>query len=444
MIESILGRILSFIVVLGIMVFFHEFGHFITARLIGVRIETFSFGFGKRLFGIRRKNTDYRVSLIPLGGYVKMAGEEPNEERQGLPDEFLSRKRWERFLILIMGAVMNIILAVFFITLVNLIGVSIPAYLEKQARIGWIEEGSPAEKANLHVGDIILSIDGKEINNWKDVEIIISTNPKKSLQVKIKRNYEVMNLILNTESQTPFEMGYAGFYWELPPKIGFIVSGFPASKAGLKEGDLITKINRKPIENYYGLRKIVRANPNTELTFTVKRNMELKEIKIIPYKQDDFGMIGINPEIETSIKRYSFFSAIGNSIHENWKMAFLVFDVLRKLFSGKISIKTLSGPLEIADFSYHAVRSGFISFISFMALISLQLGIFNLIPIPGLDGGHIFILTLESIIRKDFSLKLKEIVIQIGFGFLILLMVFIIINDIVKKFPKGWETIFPW
>ncbi|MGQ9618398.1 MAG: RIP metalloprotease RseP [Candidatus Aminicenantia bacterium] len=439
----IIERILWFLILIGIMVFVHEFGHFIFAIISKVRVEVFSFGFGPRILGIRRKETDYRISLIPLGGYVKLAGESYEEGYKGEPYEFLSQPRWKRFIILFMGSGMNIILAILIVYFINLVGVSVPAYLENPSLIGWVEEETPAYEAGLMLGDEIVEIEGRTVKKAQEVENIISTNPNKELKIKIKRKGEIIEKILKTKSRTKFGIGDAGIYFLIPPKIGFVSSGLPASKAGLKPMDEILEVNSKKVRSYFEVRDLIRKSPGKEVSLLIKRGNEIKEVKVVPKNEKGIGVIGITFHIDTIKKKYGVFKAFWQSVKENLRLTFLVVDVLRKMVRGEISVRSLSGPVDIADFSYQAAKSGSLGFLSFLAIISLQLGIINLLPIPGLDGGHIFIILIESVARRDLNLKLKERIIQIGFLFLILLMVFVVANDIVKRLPSGWRSIIP-
>ncbi len=440
---QLIERIFWFLILLGIMVFVHEFGHFISAIFSRVRVETFSFGLGPRLFGIRRKHTDYRVSLIPLGGYVKLAGETYEEGFKGEPYEFLSQPRWKRFIILFMGSVMNISLAILLVFLINIIGVSVPAYLENPPVIGWVEENTPAHEAGLLIGDIITSIEGKKVSKAQEVESIISTNPDKVLRIKVIRERKILEKTLKTKSRTRYGIGDAGIFFMIPPKIGFVSTGLPASKAGLKPMDKILQVNGTKVRSYFEVRDIIRKSPEKEVFLLIERGGEKKEVKIVPKNEKGVGVIGITFHIDSIKKKYGVLKALSNSVKENVRLTFLVVEVLRKMVRGEISVKTLSGPVDIADFSYQAAKSGFIGFLTFLSLISLQLGIINLLPIPGLDGGHIFIIFIEAIIRRDLSLKLKERIIQMGFFILILLMIFVIANDIVKRLPSGWKSLIP-
>jgi len=441
---SVLGTILAFIIVFGILVFVHEFGHFFMAKLVGIRVDVFSFGYGKRLFGFKKGDTDYRVSLIPMGGYVKFPGEEVYEkEREVEPGDFMAAKRWQRLLTIVMGPVMNILLAVILVAAINMVGAPVPVYQSQTPVIGWVEPDSPAEKTDLQIDDEILSIDGQRTKTWSDVELAVGTKPKRTIKLEVKRGEEIIDVDLLTEGKTIHEMGYAGFFGKILTEIKMLVPDAPAEKAGLKPGDVILEIDGQPAY-YFQFLEMIQDNPNVELNFRIRRVEELLDIPVTPRLKGDVGEIGIAQVIEFKEESLGFFTAFKQSVKDNVRLTFLVINFIKDLLTGEATARQLGGPIEIASLSYTALRMGLLAMMSWIALISLQLGIINLFPIPVLDGGQILVISLEGIFRRDFSPKVKQIVMQIGFAIFIVLIVFVILNDVAKRLPNGWDSLIPF
>ena len=449
----IIGTILVFAFVFGILVFVHEFGHFFMAKLVGIRVEVFSWGYGKRLFGIKKGETDYRISMIPLGGFVKFSGEEVLEEKREMDSrDFMAKKRWERFLVLVMGSVMNLCLAVVLMAIINMAGVSVSKYLDQEAVIGWIEAGSPAEKAGLKVDDEILTIDNKKINNWSDVDLALGTKPEKAVDIEVRRGDEVFSTELFTESKSVrlirgssanIEMGYAGFSPKMWAQVMMVSPGSAAEKAGIEAGDVIKEINGERL-HYFVFTETIQKYPEEEIEFGILRGEEFLYLNVTPKREGDVGVIGVATTVESVSKQFGFFAAVAQSVKENARMAFMVINFIKDLFTGEASTRQLGGPIEIANFSYAAFRMGFMTMMWWIAFISLQLGIINLFPIPMFDGGHILVLGLEGLFRRDFSVKVKQFIMQIGFVLVIILFVFIILNDVVKRLPNGWDSLIPF
>jgi regulator of sigma E protease len=443
---AIFGTVLAFLIVFGILVFIHEFGHFFMAKLVGIRVEVFSFGYGKRLLGFKKGQTDYRISVLPMGGYVKFLGEGIFEPDRALaPDDFMAKKRWQRFLVLLMGSVMNIVLAIVIVAGTNMAGVSLPEYLDEKPVIGWIEPGSPAEKAGLRIEDEILSVDGKKVPTWSDLELAIGTRPDKQLTLEIARDGQVQSvqMVTGKEKGTKYEIGYAGFAAKILTQVQFVKPGWPAEKGGMQAGDLIQAINGQPI-NANKFLEVIEKSPGKELEFSLIRDGQPVTLSIAPRLDGKVGKIGVTQSVKSVVKKFAFFAAIKESVKYNANLFFMVIEVIKNLLTGQASVKQLGGPLEIADLSYTTFRMGFLAFISWIGFISLQLGVFNLFPIPVLDGGQLFVLILEGIFRRDFSPKARQIWMQIGFVIFVILIVFIILNDIVKRLPSGWKSLVPF
>ena len=443
---TILGTILAFVIVFGILVFIHELGHFAMAKAVGIRVETFSFGYGKRLIGFKKGHTDYRISVLPLGGYVKFLGEgmfEPGRELA--PDDFMAKPRWQRFLVILMGAVMNVVLAVVIVAAINMIGQSVPEYLDQRPVIGWIDADSPAAKAGLRVEDEILTINRKKVAMWSDVEIAIGSRPESRLPLEIRRDGAIvpMEITTGTEKVTRYEIGYAGFYGKIPTQVRMVTPGSPAEKAGIQGGDVIATIDGEPAY-FFKFIQTIEKSAGRELAVTVDRGGREVALTVTPRLEGKVGKIGVLHGMKSVTKKYGFFPAIGQSVKENGKLFFLVIDFIKNLVTGQQSARQLGGPLEIANLSYAALKMGFLPLLSWIALISLQLGVINLFPIPVFDGGQLFVLIIEGIFRRDLGPKARQIWMQLGFVIFVLLLGFLILNDIVKRLPNGLKSLWPF
>ena len=434
--------LLAFLFVLGVLIFVHELGHFLAARRLGVRVLTFSLGFGPKIFNVKRGDTDYCVSLIPLGGYVKMAGDNVEDTRAGKPDEFLSKTKWERFQILIAGPVMNILLAFVVTTVVLLQGTEVPAFEEEPPVLGGVIADSPAAKAGLQRGDRILTAAGELVPTWNALNMAIGIRPEKDVTLTLERAGQPVTVGLQTTSETKFQIGSIGVLPDINPIIRSAIPGDPADKAGLKAGDVVVAVDGERIILSSDLVKATSKNAGNLITITVRRDGQELQIPVTPVLRDNRGMIGITTSEPTRSFQPGPLQAISLSAQRTVEGSGLIFKTIGQLLSGQASPKQLMGPVAIAQLSGESVQAGWVALFALMSMISLNLGVLNLMPIPVLDGGHILILLLEGMARRDFSARVKERMLTAGFVVLMMLMVTVIYNDLTRI---SWiEGLMPW
>jgi regulator of sigma E protease len=422
---------IAFIIVLGFLIFAHEAGHFFVAKLFRVRVLVFSFGFGKRLFGFRRGPTDYRVSLVPLGGYVRMAGDTPEENQPANPDEFLSKPKWQRFLILLAGPLMNIIIAIVFVAGLLTMGTET---LSIGTVVSSVTPGKPGAVAGLQPGDRIVAVGGEAVDNFDDLKMAISLQAGTPLRVEYVRNgvHHTTTLTPERENTDLGPIGRAFIYPYQPTIVGRVMPDSPAARAGLRLGDRIIAANGRPTPEYPAFTEIFEAAKNGPIALDVQRGASTLRVTLPPAPPDDRnGFRGFIPP--TEVHKYSVGTALAESVRQNWKMLRYAFITLGRLVRGEASVKELSGPLSIARISGEMLRRGWVEVVSLMAMISLQLGIMNLLPIPVLDGGHIMILLIEGLFRRELSLRVKERIQQVGFAVLAALMIVVLYHDVITN-----------
>jgi len=438
--QNIATNLVGIVIVLGFLVFAHESGHFFVAKLFRVRVLVFSLGFGKRLFGFRKGATDYRVSLVPLGGYVRMAGDTPEENQPADPDEFLSKPKWQRFLILVAGPFMNIVIAIAFMAIIAMVGTE--SVIIKPV-IGEVTPGKPAARAGLLPGDRIVAINGEPMNDFDDMRLAIGMHGGTPLRIDYVRDGQRRFTTLTPEPEdSEFgPVGRAGIRPYLDTTVGRVTPGTPAAIAGLRTGDRIVAVNGHPVSQLSELDTWFDAAKKSAIVLDVVRGAA-GSVEF-PTSQERFRTTlpnsgdpsdpyrGFFPP--TEIHKLSFFPAIKDSVEQNWKMLRYAFITLGRLFRAEGSVKELSGPISIARISGEMVRRGVMPVVALMAMISLQLGIMNLLPIPVLDGGHIMILLIEGVARRDLSLRVKERIQQVGFAVLAALMIVVIYNDVITN-----------
>jgi regulator of sigma E protease len=432
-----------FILVLGVLIFVHELGHFLAARRIGVRVLTFSLGFGPKLLKFRRGDTEYCVSAIPLGGYVKMAGENPEDARTGASDEFLSKSKWQRFQVLIMGPVMNLALALVVMAFVLYQGADVPAFTQQQVVVGTVEADSPAQKAGILPGDHIIQVGTIQVETWEEFGLETVTKANRAVKLTIIRDGKTIEREVVPVAVGKYEEGVTGVIPPLRPQVASVQPGEPAEAAGLRTGDVILAVNdEKPIVHARVI-EIIRANEGKPLQFEILRDGSTLTVPVTPKKFGDLVRIGAQiRELEVRIIQPNLIEAFKLSAQRNYDWAKLIVRTLGGLFTRDTPVKQLMGPVAIAGLSGEAAQAGWIQLFSLMAMISLNLGLLNLMPIPVLDGGHITILALEGLSRRDFSMKVKEKMLLGGFVLLLMLMVTVIYNDLARI--QWIQKLIPW
>jgi regulator of sigma E protease len=368
-----------------------------------------------------------------------MAGENPLESRSGAPDEFMSHPRWQRFVIAIAGPAMNIILAVVLLTGVFMVHYEHPVYLDQPAVVGWVLENSPAAKSGIEQGDRIVRIEGQQNPTWEDVLLKVAITSKGSLDVAVQRGNEILEKQIQPEVDGTDQYGTVGWLPDQPITVTELEPNMPAAQAGLKLGDEIVAVNGTPMRSLLSVIHYLRQNGSKPVQVTAMRNGQQLNFKITPIQTEEDGQKNYRLGFQSrpvQIDKLPFAQALNRSIEENKRYSLLIVDLVRKLVQHKASIKQMEGPIGIARASGDAARQpGWTPLLSLMAMISLNLGIFNLLPIPILDGGIIMLLIIESLLRRDISVRIKERIYQTAFVFLILFAVVVIYNDLMKALP---------
>jgi regulator of sigma E protease len=430
-------------VVLGFMILIHEFGHYAVAKLLGVRVEQFAIGFGKRLVGFRKGDTDYRINILPLGGYVKMSGENPMDERTGDPGEFMSHPRWHRFLIAIAGPTMNILLAIVLLTTVYMVHYEYPVFRDQPAVIAGVKHDSPAAQAGLQLGDRIVKVDGIVNPTWEQLQPRVLLSANQPLTVTIQRGDQIFEKTIVPQAVTSNEVGSAGWFPEEPVVVDQVDPDTPAARAGRKEGDRIVALDGQPLLSIEAMIDQLQQTKEKPIDLTVIRGNQTLNFQMSPVfsKTEDPKekryRLGIVNKSEMKVTTLPFGQALRHSLQENKKYSLLILELAKKIVQGKVSPRMVSGPIGIAqDAGWAARQKGWMPLLELTAGISLNLGIFNLLPIPILDGGVILFLFIEGLMRRDVSLRIKERVYQAAFVFLVLFAVMVIYNDLAKTL--GW------
>ena len=419
-----------FLIVIGILVFVHEFGHFIMAKRAGVRVEKFSLGMGPKLFGYKKGDTEYIISVLPLGGYVKMAGENPDEEPTGDPGEFQSKTVWQRMKIAATGPLTNIALAFIVMPIVFMIG----TYTLGPARVGYVDKGSPAERVGFMVGDIIEKINGRNISDWEKAEMLFAVNPDTEVQVAIDRSGDKKMLTLRPQLDPEKNIGTSGLYPDFPAEVGGLMKGLPAEKAGVQLHDKIISVNGKPVHYWNQFSTAIKNSQGEKQRITIDRGGKQINVSITPVEHTGQYIIGIQPFLKLVLKQYGFFESLRLGFDKTIDLIDLTFLTLKKLVTFNLSIKTLGGPVMIAQMSGKAAEAGLSTFLNFLAFVSISLGILNLLPIPVLDGGLILFMLIEAVRKKPLKRRTMEIAQSIGASVLISLIAVVSYHDIMRMF----------
>jgi regulator of sigma E protease len=447
--------VVGIVLVLGVMVLIHEWGHFVVARMCKVRVDVFSIGFGPRLFGWKKGPTDYRVSALPLGGYVRMAGQDPTEVDSqgrfgsaapgeavpvptGAADELMSKKRWQRALISAAGPFVNLIFPIFLLTgMFAVVGVPYPAFYDDPVKITEIPATAGPQNP-LKPGETIVSVNGVATSNWEQVLLALrQVVPGTTVKMEVEQSgaRRTVDVPVPDKAETDKIVGYA----PIKPVIDQVGPGTPAEHSGLREGDLITAVNGQKIYYWEQFQQLTRSSNGQPMTLDVTRKGgQQVQLTVTPKKGaagmgDDIYQIGIGfPEI-MAYKRVSFSDSFKNAGLDTAGTIAQTVDVVGRLFSGRVSIRQLQGPVGISHMAGQAVRKGPSYVINLMVVISINLGILNLLPIPILDGGNILLLAIEGVIRRDLSMSFKERFVQVGLVFLLVIFAIVMYNDILRR-----------
>jgi len=442
--------LLGVALVLGVMILVHEWGHFIAARIFGVRVDVFSIGFGPRLFGWKRGATDYRISAIPLGGYVRMAGadmsevDSGDEAPTGSPDELMSKPRWQRAVIAFAGPAVNLVFPILLLTAYFVaIGVPYPLFEDQPVVVKGVPANSPAAMAGLQAGDTVVSINGERSSDWAQAGKTISQvqpNTKLSLEAEnagTRRTLEIPVQAKDIE-QPERLIGFA----PVKPLLEDVAPGMPAARAGLKESDLIVSVDGKKIQWWGEFTERIRGSNGKPVALEVERKGQILHLTVTPAPQpspngrgETVYQIGVQRHEDLSYKRVNFVDGTRDAGLKTFETIEETIGVVGRLLSGRVSVKQLQSVVGISRAAGQAVHQGPLAVISLMVLISVNLGILNLLPIPILDGGTILLLAIEGGLRRDLSLAFKERFVQVGLVFLLVLFAYVMYNDVVRLLP---------
>ena len=436
-----LTTILSFLAVLGVLIFIHELGHYLAARHVGVRVEAFSIGFPPTALAKQVGETEYRISWLPLGGYVKLYGQNVTDEDPEDPANYAAKSIFQRLYILAAGPAMNLLFALIFMPLVFWIGMDIPAYLNDAPYIQNVQPGSYAYQLGVRANDEIIAVNGSKVQTWEELHSAlgqISSAENLSLEIDRAGNSMIMESS-GIEIRRTASMGWSPL---LSPIVGGFTGDSPAEKAGIQAGDKVKAINGKPIQDWMeispAVQKFMKDSSNTvesstkKLLVEIERNAVVQFVEVAPYLEPKSQRWLLGMSMQQISRSHAFGESVVLGSARLWFLTKATFSFLGQMFQGEGSMDDLGGPIKIGIVIGEAVRSGIADLFFLMSFISLQLGIFNLLPIPALDGGHIFMLLVEKFNKGPLSITMRERTQMIGFSVLISLMVFVTWNDLMS------------
>lgn len=431
---NILSNILALLAVIGVIIFVHELGHFLAARLFRIRVRMFSIGFGPRLWGFRRGDTEYRLAMVPLGGYVAFSGIDPSNPT-GDAGDFITRPRWQRMIVLLAGPAANVVLSIVLIAAALVAGTELAGPRDLGTEIGAVAPESAASTAGLQAGDTILRLDDEDVSHWREVSNIVLTSPERRLAVEYERDGRTLRTVLVPHRIPRHELGDAGMYGSLLPRVREVAEGRPAERAGIRYGDTLYAVNGHPIADADDFRRLVEPRAGEEVSIEIGRGDERFVVQLVPTEEGGVGRAGITIG-NFSYQRVGLGYALIESARINWEITTEIFGFLGRLVERRVSPRSaIAGPIEIARISGQAARRSFNDLVFLTALISLNICILNLLPIPLLDGGQLVILLFESVMRRDLSLRVRSLVIRFGLVMLVGIMMFALYFDLVKNLP---------
>jgi len=441
-----LEQIIFGIIFLGILVFVHELGHFLVAKMNRVKVLKFSLGFGPKIISRKWGETEYMICAVPLGGYVQMLGEGKGEmgEDALLTEEekshsFAHKTVGQRTAIVAAGPIMNLILPFLILPIAYMVGVDMPAFLDQKTCIGYVLEESEGAVAGFEPGDCIVTIGDDPIASWSDANKALISHAGMPLEFGVERGTETINLSIGEDNGSLEGLQALGLFPRQPAIIGALSPGMPAKSAGMEVGDRIVAIDGSEVSNWYDLRVFIQQSEGETQQFTVDRSGTRVDLEVAPTKKGRDGdfLIGVGPEQQVVFKRFGFIESIRYGAERTMDLIELTLVFIQKLFSGHVSTKNIGGPIMVVQIAGQAAQTGLASSLTFLAFLSIQLGILNLLPIPILDGGHLLFNLTEFVYRKPISIRVREFAQQIGLVLLLMLMVLAFYNDIVRLFFGG-------